>query len=151
VLQTLETRNANFDVCTIAAESPLGRRNLAHIEVLSEPIAVCNIYLHSVYLQEIYIYIYYMHVYFFQINVFFDIIETSCNTRAVLICAVADSKVLERLCYNIMLLCFVVTVRPVDIEVIGADKDRRPEPKCDFSRKCEERKDNKDIYPSMVE
>lgn len=56
----------------------------------------------------------------------------------------------ERLCYNIMLLYFVVTVRPVDIEVI-ANKDRRPEPKCDFSRKCEERKDNKDIYLSMVE
>lgn len=51
------TRNANFDVCTITAESPLGRRNLARIQVLSEPIGVCNIYLHSIYLQEIYIYI----------------------------------------------------------------------------------------------
>jgi hypothetical protein len=56
---------------TIAAESPLGRRNLVRIQVLSEPIGICNIYLHSIYLQEIYIL--YAYIYFFQINVFFDI------------------------------------------------------------------------------
>jgi len=117
------TRNAKL-WCMYNRRGKSSRKaELARIEVLSEPIAVIYIYIaytckKYIYTVCIYIYIYF----FFKINVFFDIVETSCNARcSARLCRRRFGGARNCLCNS--------------QDRSKSRRSQRLEPKCDFSRK----------------